>query len=195
MHSNRSYCVGLRSLPLWQLGIARHQYIRNIDDGEMTIADRGYADSDYFVAPRCYPGSGYKQKQIMARHETNARLKILVSYAIPSATIFIYTRVVFMPWSISCRWESKTGHPFSQFQFKYFYSSLFNKVLKPPIVFPFPGRFFVTTCSAVAFYCLIHLTYSPGIIDIRNSYPFSVFEELKIKSQMSQILLSTGCMS
>ena len=76
MHSNRSYCVGLRSLPLWQLGIARHQYIRNIDDGEMTLADRGYADSEYFVTPRYYPGSGYKQKQIMARHETaNARLK------------------------------------------------------------------------------------------------------------------------
>ena len=56
--------------------IARKRYIFEVDDGEMTLADRGYNDPKFFVNPNYYPHSTRQQKIVMARHETvNSRLK------------------------------------------------------------------------------------------------------------------------
>ena len=57
------------------LKLAREAYIMAVYPDEMTLADKGYMDRDYFVNPS-YPESAGIQKKIMARHETaNARLK------------------------------------------------------------------------------------------------------------------------
>ncbi|CAK4384640.1 unnamed protein product, partial [Aphanomyces euteiches] len=51
-------------------------YTKAINFGEMTMADRGYADPEYFNTPTYYPETASLQKTIMARHETvNRRLK------------------------------------------------------------------------------------------------------------------------
>ena len=48
----------------------------SVGPDEMTLADKGYADPEFFVTPRYYPGTGNLQKAIMARHETaNGRFK------------------------------------------------------------------------------------------------------------------------
>ncbi|KAH9121519.1 hypothetical protein AeMF1_006809 [Aphanomyces euteiches] len=58
------------------LSLARDAYVHFVGPNEMTLADRGYMDANYFVNPRYHPQSSAQQKQIMARHETvNARLK------------------------------------------------------------------------------------------------------------------------
>lgn len=44
--------------------------------GEMTVADDGYKDRNFFIYPTANPESAARQKEIMARHETlNKRLK------------------------------------------------------------------------------------------------------------------------
>ncbi|KAH9096785.1 hypothetical protein LEN26_017339 [Aphanomyces euteiches] len=51
-------------------------HAKSLCPNEMTLADRGYMDANYFVNPRYHPQSSAQQKQIMTRHETvNARLK------------------------------------------------------------------------------------------------------------------------
>jgi hypothetical protein len=56
--------------------IAQQRYIFMVEDDEMTLADRGYNDQQYFVNQNYYPESAPRQKVVMARHETvNSRLK------------------------------------------------------------------------------------------------------------------------
>lgn len=58
------------------LKIARDCYIDQVEQGEMTLADKGYRDATYFLTPWTHPESSGHQKRIMARHETvNGRLK------------------------------------------------------------------------------------------------------------------------
>ncbi|KAG9414550.1 hypothetical protein AC1031_007957 [Aphanomyces cochlioides] len=58
------------------LSLARSADCHAVNDGELTLADRGYADPRYFYTPTYYPETGSQQKQVMVRHETvNARLK------------------------------------------------------------------------------------------------------------------------
>ncbi|KAG9399900.1 hypothetical protein AC1031_011321 [Aphanomyces cochlioides] len=58
------------------LKLAREAYVMAVLPGEMTLADKGYMDRDFFVNPTYNPESASIQKKIMARHETaNARLK------------------------------------------------------------------------------------------------------------------------
>ncbi|KAF0702403.1 hypothetical protein AaE_015956 [Aphanomyces astaci] len=58
------------------LALARDAYVLAVNEGEMTLADKGYMDRAYFVNPRYYPASSGAQKAVMSRHETaNARLK------------------------------------------------------------------------------------------------------------------------
>lgn len=58
------------------LVLAREVYTSMVDEGEKTIADRGYRDDQFFINPYNNPQSVVQQKQIMARHETvNKRLK------------------------------------------------------------------------------------------------------------------------
>ena len=56
--------------------IARDSYVHCILPGELTLADDGYPDRNYFVYPRIYPEVSFHQKKIMQRHETvNHRFK------------------------------------------------------------------------------------------------------------------------
>lgn len=56
------------------LRIARDAYIYNLDPNELTLADKGYPDQQYFITPT--EENGNRHKEIMARHETvNKRLK------------------------------------------------------------------------------------------------------------------------
>jgi len=56
------------------LSIARQSYIFLVDDGELTMADKGYRDSKYFILPNA--NNAAVHKRIMSRHETvNKRLK------------------------------------------------------------------------------------------------------------------------
>ncbi|KAG9407624.1 hypothetical protein AC1031_002342 [Aphanomyces cochlioides] len=56
--------------------LAREAYVHAVAPGEMTLADRGYRDPEFFVTPDTHNLSAGLQKRIMARHETaNARLK------------------------------------------------------------------------------------------------------------------------
>jgi len=58
------------------LTIAREDYLEEINEGEMTVADDGYRDVNYFIHPHGFPETNLHQKQIMSRHETiNERLK------------------------------------------------------------------------------------------------------------------------
>jgi hypothetical protein len=58
------------------LKLARERYTHAVGIGELTLADKGYRDGNFFVTPISDPDSAATQKKIMARHETiNARLK------------------------------------------------------------------------------------------------------------------------
>lgn len=58
------------------LKLARHRYIDLVDPAEMTLADDGYADPEYFIYPNARPNLRHEIKRIMARHESvNSRLK------------------------------------------------------------------------------------------------------------------------
>ena len=58
------------------LKLARIKYTGAVNLGELTIADKGYRDDDYFITPLSDPATRRVQKKIMARHETiNARMK------------------------------------------------------------------------------------------------------------------------
>jgi hypothetical protein len=59
------------------LVLARDLYTSMVEDGEMTVADEGYNDVNFFIFPANNPDSAALQKRIMARHETiNRRLKL-----------------------------------------------------------------------------------------------------------------------
>lgn len=54
--------------------LARQAYVHGVDEGELTIADKGYKDSNYFLLPNQLNSS--QHKYIMSRHETvNKRLR------------------------------------------------------------------------------------------------------------------------
>lgn len=56
------------------LTIARQAYVFLVNDGERTLADKGYRDSRYFILPN--QQNAEMHKRIMERHETvNKRLK------------------------------------------------------------------------------------------------------------------------
>ncbi len=56
------------------LKISYQSYIKQVENGEMTAADRGYKNSTYFILPNSQ--NGEKHKLIMSRHETvNKRMK------------------------------------------------------------------------------------------------------------------------
>jgi hypothetical protein len=58
------------------LVLARDLYLDTIDLGEMTMADDGYNDRNYFITGAYFPQRAEEIKRIMARHETvNRRLK------------------------------------------------------------------------------------------------------------------------
>lgn len=58
------------------LVLARSLYTASVDENELTIADNGYQDREYFIYPRAYPNDSILIGKIRARHETvNARLK------------------------------------------------------------------------------------------------------------------------
>ncbi|KAJ3117946.1 hypothetical protein HK098_006075 [Nowakowskiella sp. JEL0407] len=58
------------------LRLARNAYTDMVEAGEMTLADKGYRDEQYFIFPSDGDKSSHRQKKIMARHETvNRRLK------------------------------------------------------------------------------------------------------------------------
>ena len=58
------------------LALARSAYTHAVCEGELTCADLGYADPNYFITPRYQPETSIQQKEIMARHETvNKRFK------------------------------------------------------------------------------------------------------------------------
>ena len=66
------------------LVLARSRYTQAVRLGELTVADKGYRDDNYFITPLSDPTSRRKQKLIMARHETiNSRMK---SFKILSTT-------------------------------------------------------------------------------------------------------------
>jgi hypothetical protein len=57
------------------LKLAREMYIEMVDDNEMTMADNGYKDADYFIYPDVC-NAEREHKRIMSRHETvNGRIK------------------------------------------------------------------------------------------------------------------------
>lgn len=59
------------------LKLARLAYVDAVDEDEMTLADKGYKDLNFFVTPIFSDAMNLRQKMIMARHETvNMRLKI-----------------------------------------------------------------------------------------------------------------------
>lgn len=54
--------------------LAREAYIFSVLPGELTMADKGYRDHNFFLLPT--PENGRQHKQIMARHETvNKRIR------------------------------------------------------------------------------------------------------------------------
>lgn len=56
------------------LKLARQQYVHMVEEGELTMADKGYRDNQYFLLPTEINGS--RHNQIMARHETvNKRVR------------------------------------------------------------------------------------------------------------------------
>lgn len=56
------------------LKLAREAYVDSVQSGELTLADRGYRDINYFL--QATNENGTLHKRIMARHETvNKRLK------------------------------------------------------------------------------------------------------------------------
>lgn len=58
------------------LTLAREKYTDAVDCGELTIADRGYPDGNFFITPNTRPETAQAQKVIMSRHETvNKRLR------------------------------------------------------------------------------------------------------------------------
>ena len=52
------------------LKLARSLYIHQVYEDEMTLADDGYKDRDFFIYPYAYSHSSQRQKEAMARHET-----------------------------------------------------------------------------------------------------------------------------
>lgn len=58
------------------LKLAREAYIFAVEEDELTLADKGYNDMQYFVYPVTNDSTAARQKEIMARHETvNMRIK------------------------------------------------------------------------------------------------------------------------
>lgn len=56
------------------LKLAREAYVLLVDEGELTMADKGYNDPKYFLLPS--QENGVEHKHIMSRHETvNKRLR------------------------------------------------------------------------------------------------------------------------
>lgn len=56
------------------LKLARDAYTLSVNPGEMTLADKGYRDSNFFLLPTQI--NGLQHKQIMSRHETvNKRVR------------------------------------------------------------------------------------------------------------------------
>lgn len=56
------------------LKIARELYVHQVMQGELTLADAGYKDADYFILP--YQTNAKGHKFIMSRHETvNKRIR------------------------------------------------------------------------------------------------------------------------
>lgn len=56
------------------LKIARDAYTLSVNPGEMTLADKGYRDSNFFLLPT--ERNGILHKKIMSRHETvNKRVR------------------------------------------------------------------------------------------------------------------------
>lgn len=56
------------------LKLAREAFVPSLNEGERTLADKGYNDSNYFILPNVY--NSKQHKLIMSRHETvNRRLK------------------------------------------------------------------------------------------------------------------------
>lgn len=56
------------------LKLARDLYLRNVRNGEKTLADKGYKDKMFFILPS--KENKHFHKRIMARHETvNKRLR------------------------------------------------------------------------------------------------------------------------
>lgn len=55
---------------LTDLGLARELYVNQVEPGEMTLADDGYNDINYFIYPAAYPHLGRELKAIAQRHET-----------------------------------------------------------------------------------------------------------------------------
>lgn len=54
--------------------LARQAYIHGVDEGELTLADKGYNDTKYFLLPN--QSNCSQHKYIMSRHETvNKRLR------------------------------------------------------------------------------------------------------------------------
>ena len=58
------------------LKLARRCFVRNIREGEKTIADRAYKDDQFFITQVSHPDYSYRIKTLLARHEkVNGRLK------------------------------------------------------------------------------------------------------------------------
>ncbi|OQR90516.1 hypothetical protein THRCLA_09312 [Thraustotheca clavata] len=70
------YEVGLCIRTVWCQGGVPAAYVYAVEPGEVTLADKGYRDKNYFVFPSDERHDARRQKEIMARHETcNRRLK------------------------------------------------------------------------------------------------------------------------
>lgn len=52
------------------LGLAREFYVTQVQPGELTLADDGYNDINYFMYPAAYPHLARELKAIAQRHET-----------------------------------------------------------------------------------------------------------------------------
>lgn len=66
------------------LSLARLAYTSSVDDGELTIADDGYQDPEYFIYPKRYPETADQQDRIRARQETvNSRIKSFSVLSVP----------------------------------------------------------------------------------------------------------------
>lgn len=52
------------------LGLSRLSYVEQLRPGELTVADDGYNDGNYFMFPRAYPDYAHELKAIAQRHET-----------------------------------------------------------------------------------------------------------------------------
>lgn len=56
------------------LKLAREAYVFSVNDGELTIADKGYKDDQFFILPN--DNNKRTHRRVMARHETvNKRMK------------------------------------------------------------------------------------------------------------------------